>query len=105
MRMFFNFLLFDLKDSRYSRRDGGPTMANKLKLVSGATPKASLVYGMRVFKPDQIARVSDAEVQLVDGSTARITMHLIEGTRAQMRRQLEQSVDAFFELLNEELTK
>jgi hypothetical protein len=29
-------------------------------------------------------------------------MHLIEGTRAQIRRQLMQSIDAFFELLDEE---
>ena len=30
------------------------------------------------------------------------TMHLIEGTRAQIRRQLMQSIDAFFELLEEQ---
>ena len=29
-------------------------------------------------------------------------MHLIEGTRAQIRRQLMQSIDAFFELLDED---
>jgi hypothetical protein len=29
-------------------------------------------------------------------------MHLIEGTRAQIRRQLMQSIDAFFEFLDEE---
>jgi hypothetical protein len=28
-------------------------------------------------------------------------MHLIEGTRAQIRRQLLQSIDAFFELLDD----
>jgi hypothetical protein len=28
-------------------------------------------------------------------------MHLIEGSRAQIRRQLIQSIDAFFELLDE----
>jgi hypothetical protein len=28
-------------------------------------------------------------------------MHFIEGTRAQIRKQLMQSIDAFFELLDE----
>jgi len=39
---------------------------------------------------------------LNDGSSGRVTMHLIEGTRAQIRRQLMQSIDAFFELLEEQ---
>jgi hypothetical protein len=39
---------------------------------------------------------------LNDGTTGRVTMHLIEGTRAQIRRQLMHSIDAFFELLGEQ---
>jgi hypothetical protein len=40
-------------------------------------------------------------VRLNDGTTGRITMHFIEGNRAQIRRQLMQSIDAFFELLED----
>ncbi len=76
-------------------------MPRKLRLVKGASERAALVYGMRIFAQSDVAGVEDAQVRLNDGSRARITMHLIEGTRAQIRRQLMQSIDAFFELLDD----
>ncbi len=77
-------------------------MSQKLKLVKGAAPRSALVYGMRLFEAKEVAGVDDAQVHLSNGSSSRVTMHLIEGTRAQIRRQLMQSVDAFFELLDQE---
>ncbi|HTQ25868.1 MAG TPA: hypothetical protein VMI09_14335 [Candidatus Binataceae bacterium] len=76
-------------------------MPRKLRLVKGAAERAALVYGMRVFTQGDVSGVEDAQVRLNDGSTGRIAMHLIEGTRAQIRRQLMQSIDAFFELLED----
>jgi hypothetical protein len=80
-------------------------MRRKLKLVKGRLPKSALVYGMRIFAADDIAAIEDAQVSLADGTSGRITMHLIEGTRAQIRRQLTHSIEAFFELLDEEPTR
>jgi len=77
-------------------------MRRKLKLVKGRQPRSALVYGMRIFKINEVAGVEAANVSLIDGTSSPITMHLIEGTRAQIRMQLLQSVDAFFELLDEE---
>ncbi|MBV8356346.1 MAG: allantoinase [Deltaproteobacteria bacterium] len=77
-------------------------MRRKLKLVKGRQPRSALIYGLRIFAADNVAAVEDARVSLTDGTSGRITMHLIEGTRAEIRRQLMQSVDAFFELLDEE---
>ena len=77
-------------------------MARKLKLVEGAAQRSALIYGMRIFAQSEVALVDDAQVGLADGSKSRVTMHLIEGTRAQIRRQLMQSIDAFFDLLDEE---
>ena len=77
-------------------------MARKLKLVKGAAQRSALIYGMRIFGSAEVALVDDAPVRLADGSQSRVTMHLIEGTRAQIRRQLMQSIDAFFELMDEE---
>jgi hypothetical protein len=77
-------------------------MARKLKLVKGAAQKNALVYGMRLFGRSEVAAVDDARVRLSDGTSGRITMHFIEGTRAQIRRQLMESIDAFFELLDEQ---
>jgi hypothetical protein len=79
-------------------------MARKLKLVKGAAQRSALIYGMRMFAPAEVAAIEDAQVRLSDGSKGRVTMHLIEGTRAQIRRQLMQSVDAFFEFLDDEPT-
>jgi hypothetical protein len=77
-------------------------MARKLRLVKGASPRRALIYGIRLFDGEQVAEVDDAKVRLKDGSSARVTMHFIEGTRAQIRRQLMRSLDAFFELLGGE---
>ncbi len=77
-------------------------MRRKLKLVKGRQPRGALVYGMRIFAADQVAAIEAAKVSLADGTSGRVTMHLIEGTRAQIRRQLMQSIEAFFELLDEE---
>jgi hypothetical protein len=77
-------------------------MAHKLKLVKGAAQRSALIYGMRMFAPGEVTAIDDAQVRLADGAMGRVAMHLIEGTRAQIRRQLMQSIDAFFELLAEE---
>lgn len=78
-------------------------MPRKLRLVKGASQRGALVYGMRLFAPKMVAVVDDAQVTLADGSTGRIAMHFIEGNRVQIRRQLLQSIDAFFELLDERI--
>lgn len=77
-------------------------MARRLKLVKGAAERRALVYGLRLFDSGAVAEVEDARVSLADGSNGRVTMHFIEGTRAQIRRQLMHSIDAFFELLEEQ---
>jgi len=69
-------------------------MARKLRLVKGASHRGALVYGMRIF---------DGAHE--DGSSGRVTMHYIEGTRDQIRRQLMHSIDAFFELLDEHIDR
>jgi hypothetical protein len=77
-------------------------MARKLTLVKGRSQRGSLVYGMRIFDQGSVAGVEDARISLADGTSGRVTMHLIEGTRVQIRRQLMQSIDAFFELLDDQ---
>ena len=50
---------------------------------------------------DEIEAVSDAEITLKNGNKAHVTMHLIEGGEDQIRKQLMQSLDAFFEFYPE----
>lgn len=63
--------------------------------------KLALVYGMRLFPADEIVEVDEAEIRLKNGKTAHVTMHLLEGGEKEIRAQLEQSLDAFFEFYPE----
>ena len=58
----------------------------------------ALVYGMRLFPADELSEITEATLQLRDGRSARVTMHLIEGSKEEIERTLRQSVDAFFDL-------
>jgi len=48
-----------------------------------------------------VAEVQEATLKLKDGRTARITLHLIEGSKEEIQDTLAQSVDAFFEMYPE----
>ena len=63
--------------------------------------KLALVYGMRLFPADELGEVSEAGVTLKDGRAARVTLHLIEGSKEQIEEILRQSVEAFFEMYPE----
>jgi hypothetical protein len=63
--------------------------------------RLALVYGMRLLPADDIASVGDAEITLNNGNKAHVTMHLIEGGENEIRAQLMQSLDAFFEFYPE----
>ncbi len=60
-----------------------------------------LVYGMRLLPADEIAGVQAAPVQLKNGNDAQVTMHILEGSREQIEKQLKHSVEAFFDFYPE----
>jgi hypothetical protein len=61
--------------------------------------KLTLVYGMRLIAEEEVvAAVEHAQILMENGQTRQVTMHTIEGSREQIRRQLLESIDAFFEL-------
>ncbi len=55
-----------------------------------------LIYGMRLLPSDEIAEIGDAIIKLKNGREARVTMHVMEGGKDEIERQLRESVDAFF---------
>jgi hypothetical protein len=63
--------------------------------------KLALIYGMRLLPADEMEKVEDAEITLKSGKKMHVTMHLIEGGEDQIRKQLMQSLDAFFEFYPE----
>jgi hypothetical protein len=61
----------------------------------------SLVYGMRLLPADEVAEVGDATLKLKNGREARVTMHVLEGSREVIEAQLKLSLDAFFDFYPE----
>jgi hypothetical protein len=59
----------------------------------------TLVYGIRLIPEGSLKSLEDATIALADGSTANVTQHTIDGTIPQLRRALDRSLDAFFDLL------
>ena len=57
--------------------------------------KLALIYGMRLLPVDDLGEVQEATVVLKNGRTARIAMHLIEGTKEEIEATFRQSINAF----------
>ena len=59
----------------------------------------TLVYGVRLVPEGSLTGVDDATLRLSDGTASGLTLHTIDGTIPQLRRALDRSLDAFFDLL------
>jgi hypothetical protein len=59
----------------------------------------TLVYGVRLIPEGTLKDIAEGALTLTDGSTAGLTLHTIDGTIPQLRRALDRSLDAFFDLL------
>jgi hypothetical protein len=59
----------------------------------------TLVYGVRLIPEGSLKGVEEGTLELADGSTAGLTLHTVDGTIPQLRRALDRSLDAFFDLL------
>lgn len=63
--------------------------------------KLTLVYGMRLLPSDEIEELGDARVKLKNGREASVTLHIVEGSKEDIEKQLRTSIDAFFDLYPE----
>lgn len=61
----------------------------------------TLVYGMRLLPAEEIVEVGEAPVKLKNGRKAHVTLHVLEGSKAEIEKQLKLSLDAFFDLYPE----
>jgi hypothetical protein len=61
----------------------------------------TLVYGLRLLPEGELAEIEDATLKLSNGNVAHVTMHTLEGSRAEIERQLKRSLDAFFDFYPE----
>jgi hypothetical protein len=63
--------------------------------------KLTLVYGMRLLPSEEIEEVGAAQVKLKNGREAAVTLHIVEGSKEDIEKQLRTSIDAFFDLYPE----
>lgn len=64
--------------------------------------KLAMVYGVRLLPAEELESVEEAKIKLKNGQSASVTMHLLEGdNEEEIKRQLLQSLDAFFEFYPE----
>ena len=63
--------------------------------------KLALVYGMRLLPEEDLSEVKDATVVLKNGKSARVTMHLIEGSKEEIENTFRHSMEAFFDMYPE----
>ena len=61
----------------------------------------TLVYGLRLLPADELAEVGDATLKLNNGNDAHVTMHVLEGSKADIEKQLKISLDSFFDFYPE----
>jgi hypothetical protein len=59
----------------------------------------TLVYGIRLVPEGALVGADDCRLKLKNGTEAAVTLHTIDGTIPQLRRALDRSLDAFFDLL------
>jgi len=79
----------------------GAPLLNRLRREEFTMAKLALIYGMRLFPADELGEVSEATVTLKNGKAARVSMHLIDGSKEEIEEILRQSVTAFFEMYPE----
>ena len=61
----------------------------------------TLVYGMRLLPSEEVSEVGRASVKLANGREAHVTMHILEGSKEEIEKQLRNSLEAFFDLYPE----
>jgi hypothetical protein len=61
----------------------------------------TLIYGLRLLPSDELSEIGDATLKLKNGHEARVTMHVLEGSREEIEKQLKISLDSFFDFYPE----
>lgn len=78
---------------------GSPGLPDPPDLYDPCMARYTLVYGVRLIPEGTLKGVEEGTLKLADGSTAGLTLHTFDGTIPQLRRSLDRSLDAFFDLL------
>jgi len=84
------------------------TLRLRIRCVLGYIPvkmfrmaNLTLIYGLRLLPEGEVTEIHDATLKLANGHEAHVTMHVLEGSREDIEKQLRQSLDAFFDFYPE----
>ena len=68
-------------------------------------PKHSIVYSIKLFRNEDLSewKHQHVEIEGPDGEPVSMVFHSIHGTREEIKEQLLQSIDAFFELSDDQV--
>jgi len=61
----------------------------------------TLIYGLRLLPEGEVAAVEEGKIQLKNGREAHVTLHVMEGSKEEIERQLKLSIEAFFDIYPE----
>ena len=63
--------------------------------------KLTLIYGLRLVPSEEVEQIEDVVLKLKNGPDARVTMHMLEGSKEEIEKQLKTSLEAFFDFYPE----
>ena len=78
-------------------RSPRPLERRRIKVMANLT----LVYGMRLLPSEDVTEVGQAKIKHKNGREAHVTMHVLEGSKEEIEKQLRTSLEAFFDLYPE----
>jgi len=61
----------------------------------------TLVYGLRLLPAEEVTEVGEATIKLKNGRDVHVTMHVLEGSKEEIEKQLKTSLEAFFDFYPE----
>jgi len=56
---------------------------------------------MRLLPSEEIEQIGEATIRLKNGKEAHVTMHMLEGSKEDIEKQLKTSLEAFFDFYPE----
>jgi hypothetical protein len=85
----------------YATRPRPPSSASQSLAYNRGMANLILVYGLRLLPSDEVAEVGAATIKLKNGREAHVAMHILEGGKAEIEKQLKTSLAAFFDIYPE----
>jgi len=92
-----------IEDGRISTPDDSKSPSSQSWWLATIDHMANLVlvYGMRLLPAEDIEQIGDAVIKLKNGREARVTMHVLEGSKEDIEKQFQTSTEAFFDMYPE----